>query len=213
VADLKVVVSDPESAPSRAIKVKVKVSDSVPSTTGYKEGRALPLCRINDSTRRKLNADRFITISRIKEGEKKEKVKITFRVEVDNSVPEDIILVNKEASERFGSEEFEGEAFRAKSFQLTLDSSTAQRLIGTTIGQEIEGNLLGLPGLKLKVTGGSDDSGFPMRADVTGAVKKRILVSGPPGFHPRKRGERRRRTLRGNVISPEVVQVNTIIIR
>ena len=52
-----------------------------------------------------------------------------------------------------------------------------------------------------------------MRPDVTGAAKRKILLSSPPGFHPKEDGERRRKTVRGNVISQEIVQINTIIVR
>ncbi|MEM3292421.1 MAG: S6e family ribosomal protein, partial [Saccharolobus sp.] len=61
--------------------------------------------------------------------------------------------------------------------------------------------------------GGSDNSGFPMRSDVTGAAKRKIILSSPPGFYPKEDGERRRKTIRGNVISQEIVQINTIIVR
>ncbi len=39
-----------------------------------------------------------------------------------------------------------------------------------------------------------------MHPGVPGAGKKRILLSGPPGFHPREKGERRRKLVRGRVI-------------
>jgi small subunit ribosomal protein S6e len=39
------------------------------------------------------------------------------------------------------------------------------------------------------------------------------LLSGPPGFHPRKKGERRRKTVRGNTISEDIVQINTKIVK
>ncbi|OYT37942.1 MAG: 30S ribosomal protein S6e, partial [Desulfurococcales archaeon ex4484_58] len=70
----------------------------------------------------------------------------------------------------------------------------------------------GLKNVQLEIRGGSDNSGFPMRPDIPGGVKKRVLLSSPPGFHPREKGERRRKTVRGNTITDDIVQINTVII-
>ena len=45
-----------------------------------------------------------------------------------------------------------------------------------------------------------------------GGVKKRVLLSGPPGFHPKEKGERRRKMIRGNTITEDIVQINTVIV-
>ena len=84
--------------------------------------------------------------------------------------------------------------------------------VGLKIGDTIDGSVVGMPGYVLKITGGTDRDGFPMRPDVHGGVKVRLLLSGPPGFRPRKKGERRRKTVRGNTITEDIVQVNTVII-
>ncbi|MEM1689562.1 MAG: 30S ribosomal protein S6e [Candidatus Hadarchaeales archaeon] len=98
-----------------------------------------------------------------------------------------------------------------KSYQIELGEAESKKLIGMKIGDKIDGNLLGLPGYELQITGGSDKDGFPMRRDVTGAGRKKVLLSGPPGFRPKKKGERRRKYVRGNQISEAIVQVNTKI--
>jgi len=84
--------------------------------------------------------------------------------------------------------------------------------IGLKIGDTIDGSVVGMPGYVLKITGGTDKDGFPMRPDVHGGVKVRLLLSGPPGFRPKKKGERRRKTVRGNTITEDIVQVNTVIV-
>jgi len=66
--------------------------------------------------------------------------------------------------------------------------------------------------LTLKITGGSDDSGFPMRPDLPGGAKRRLLLSGPPGYHPPEKGMRKRVTVRGNTITEDIVQINTVIV-
>lgn len=100
-----------------------------------------------------------------------------------------------------------------KSYQLEIEKSNASFLVGKKIGDEIDGNLLGLAGYKLKITGGTDKDGFPMHPSVHGPGRKRVLLSGPPGFHPTKKGERRRKTVRGNTISFDIVQINCKIIQ
>ncbi|MEM5853975.1 MAG: S6e family ribosomal protein, partial [Candidatus Aenigmatarchaeota archaeon] len=71
----------------------------------------------------------------------------------------------------------------------------------------------GLPGYVLKITGGTDKDGFPMHPSVEGSVKKRVLLSEPPCFHPKKKGERRRKTVRGNTISSDIVQINVKMVK
>ena len=43
---------------------------------------------------------------------------------------------------------------------LTEEKSNA--LVGKSVGEEIDGIFMDLPGYKLKITGGSDGSGVPM---------------------------------------------------
>ncbi len=84
----------------------------------------------------------------------------------------------------------------------------ASMLFGKKIRETFEGNSLGLPGFKLEITGGSDKDGFPMRKDMEGTARKKILLSSPPGYHPQREGERKRKSIRGNTISADIVQVN-----
>ncbi len=100
-----------------------------------------------------------------------------------------------------------------KAEQVEVKGDKAIKLIGLRIGDVIDGALVGKPGIKLKITGGSDKAGAPMRPDLPGGVKRRLLLSGPPGFHPRRRGERRRKLVRGNTITEDIVQINTVIVR
>ncbi len=99
-----------------------------------------------------------------------------------------------------------------KAEQVEVKGEQAARLVGLKIGDIIDGSLVGKPGVKLKIRGGSGRAGEPMRPDVHGGVKKYVLLSGPPGFHPREKGERRRKLVRGNVITEDIVQINTVIV-
>jgi small subunit ribosomal protein S6e len=93
-----------------------------------------------------------------------------------------------------------------------LEGTRAIPLIGRKIGEIIDGSIVGLPGHKVQITGGSDKDGFPMRPNVHGGVRRRVVLSGGVGFNPKGRGERRRKTVRGNVITDEIVQINMKVI-
>ncbi len=95
-----------------------------------------------------------------------------------------------------------------KSYNVEMESEKVISLIGKKIGDEFSGDLLGLSGYTLKITGGSDKDGFPMHPDVSGQVKKKIILNKPPGYHPAKKGNQKRKTIRGNTISQDIVQVN-----
>ncbi len=95
-----------------------------------------------------------------------------------------------------------------KAIQYELDDAKTNALVGKTVGEIVEGDVLGLPGYKLKITGGSDASGFPIRPDVHGSGKKRVLIRGTPGFRPKRKGIAKRKTVRGRELSPDISQVN-----
>ena len=70
-----------------------------------------------------------------------------------------------------------------------------------------------MPNHQVLITGGSDKDGFPIRSDVHGGVRRRIILSGGVGFNPQDKGERRRKTIRGNTITDEIVQINMKIVK
>lgn len=96
-----------------------------------------------------------------------------------------------------------------KSYQLEVDQGKAAGIIGKKIGEEFDGDAIGLAGYKLAITGGTDKDGIPMLPKVQGQVKKRVLLIGAPGFYPKIQGQRKRKTVRGNTISADTVQINT----
>lgn len=93
----------------------------------------------------------------------------------------------------------------SKAFE--VEGAKLQTLVGRSIGDVMDGNFLGIQG-KLVITGGSDVNGVPMRADIHGGGVRRVLMSTGLGFHPAKEGERRRKLIRGRMISSDIVQVN-----
>ena len=97
----------------------------------------------------------------------------------------------------------------------------APLLVGKKIGEDFDGSLIGLSGFKLQVTGGSDKDGFPMRPDLEGSQRKKALLTKGIGFRGRKKikkkifkvkGLRKRKYIRGNTVSDEIMQVNCKIV-
>ena len=93
-----------------------------------------------------------------------------------------------------------------------LEETRAVPLIGRKMSELIDGSIVDLPGHKVQITGGSDKDGFPMRPNVHGGVRRSVVLSGGVGFNPQDMGERRRKTVRGNVITDEIVQINMKVI-
>ncbi len=90
-----------------------------------------------------------------------------------------------------------------------LEGPQAAPLIGKNIGENVEGNNLGFPNYTFRLTGGTDSDGFPMRPDLPGGRKWRILVKkGGVGYRPKDKTLRRKRTFRGRMISEDIYQVN-----
>ncbi|RLI28329.1 MAG: 30S ribosomal protein S6e [Candidatus Hecatellales archaeon] len=99
---------------------------------------------------------------------------------------------------------------RSRNFE--VEGPRAVPLIGKRIGETVDGSIIDLPGVKLQITGGTDKDGFPMRWDVHGGVKTRVILSRGPGFHPKREGERRRKTVRGDTITEDIMQVNLKVV-
>jgi small subunit ribosomal protein S6e len=96
--------------------------------------------------------------------------------------------------------------------EIDQDGITRQ-LVGKHLGEEFDGSIIGFDGYKLLITGGSDRAGFPMVPGVQGAAPKRILVGHrAPGYKPTRKGKRRRKRVRGSVISEDIYQINLSII-
>jgi small subunit ribosomal protein S6e len=100
-----------------------------------------------------------------------------------------------------------------KSFQTEVDQSKVIGLIGKKIGDEFTGDMVGLAGYGLQITGGTDKDGFPMHPAIKGSGRKKALMTEPPGYRPTSKGVRRRKTLRGNTISDAIVQINAKIVK
>jgi small subunit ribosomal protein S6e len=95
-----------------------------------------------------------------------------------------------------------------KTYQKGLET---KETIGKKIGETISGEFLGLEGYQLEIRGGTDFAGFPMKRDVQGPIRKGALLSRGVGIHLKRAGMKRRKTVCGNTISANIVQVNLLV--
>src|ERR671914_233000 len=98
---------------------------------------------------------------------------------------------------------------KGKTIAQELKDRSAQPLLGTRVGSIIDSSIVGVAGGKLKITGGSDRSGTPMRPDVHGGVKKYVLL--PTGVGNRSE-VRIRKLVRGNMVTEEIYQLNSVLV-
>ncbi|AJF60387.1 MAG: 30S ribosomal protein S6e [Candidatus Diapherotrites archaeon] len=74
------------------------------------------------------------------------------------------------------------------------------------VGQQVALNGIGLDGYEAKITGGSDKQGFPMKADLEGTGRRKVLL-----VKQKNKGIRRRISFRGNMVSRETQQLNLLV--
>jgi small subunit ribosomal protein S6e len=96
--------------------------------------------------------------------------------------------------------------------RVEIEAARMGPLVGTRIGQTVDGALAGMQGFKIKLTGGTDKDGIPMRPDVHGSAKARIILSGGVGYAPKSKGEQRRKVVRGNTVSQETTFLNFVVV-
>jgi small subunit ribosomal protein S6e len=99
-----------------------------------------------------------------------------------------------------------------ETFQREVDGQDANRFLGREIGDEVTGDAVGLSEHTIAITGGSDETGRPMREDVSGTRLKELLLEGGVGFKPSREGERKRITVRGREIDNDVAQINVSVV-
>ena len=99
-----------------------------------------------------------------------------------------------------------------RAYQKVISEDKSNALVGKSVGEEIDGIFLDLPGYRLKITGGSDGSGVPLRGDIDGNQRRKLLIRESVGFHPVRHGQRRRKLIRGRNLSSEVSQINLKIL-
>jgi small subunit ribosomal protein S6e len=97
-----------------------------------------------------------------------------------------------------------------KAYQVEVPAEKEHFLVGKKIGEEIDAGFIGLAGWTIKLRGGSDKSGIPMRHDLHGQRRDKVLLSSGPGYKPKAKGARHKKTVRGDTYNAEIVQVNAM---
>ncbi|MFH1642075.1 MAG: S6e family ribosomal protein [Nanoarchaeota archaeon] len=105
-----------------------------------------------------------------------------------------------------------------KSYQIEAKGDQSKVFSGLKIGDSIDGGSFGAAGYELKITGGSDYCGFPMRHGILG-VRKRINILGGVGFSGkgrkgiRMKGMKKRKTICGHKINDSISQINLVVVK
>jgi small subunit ribosomal protein S6e len=100
-----------------------------------------------------------------------------------------------------------------KSYQEDIKEQSADYFLNKKIGDTVQGDNFGHPGLEAKITGGSDNAGFPMRKDIQGPDRRQILAVRGVGLKEKRHGQRQRKTITGNTIGDNTVQINLKVLK
>lgn len=102
----------------------------------------------------------------------------------------------------------------------------SEEIVGKKIGEVIKGEEISkeLSGYEIEITGTSDIAGFPGKKDIEGSTLKKVILT--KGFSLKKkpkglkkkpvrmpRGLRFKKTVRGNTISKDTVQINMKVVK
>jgi len=96
------------------------------------------------------------------------------------------------------------------------DEAKLRAFYDKRISHEVEGEALGeaFNGYVFRIAGGNDKQGFPMLQGVLTTQRVRLLFSdGMPCFRPRKRGERKRKSVRGCIVSSDLSVLHLVIVK
>lgn len=96
-----------------------------------------------------------------------------------------------------------------KSYSKKLEDNSA--LNGMKLGDTIKGELVGLSGYEFKITGGSNEAGFPMRQEINLAGKKKIFARKGIGIKAKHKGNFIRKTVAGNLVYQKTSQLNLAV--
>ncbi|MFH1510066.1 MAG: 30S ribosomal protein S6e [Candidatus Woesearchaeota archaeon] len=100
-----------------------------------------------------------------------------------------------------------------KSHQREVKDKDARPFLGKKVRDIINGDDFGLIGYEVQITGGSDYCGFPMRPEIPGTARKKVLAVSGVGVRKKAKGTRQRKTVCGNTIHGKIVQINLKVIK
>ncbi|MBR9700942.1 30S ribosomal protein S6e [Candidatus Woesearchaeota archaeon] len=106
-----------------------------------------------------------------------------------------------------------GDAKSKKTYTFEVSDDNEKQLFGKKIGDKFKGDIFDKAGYELEITGGSDDAGFPMRHDVSGSRRRKLLITKSLGNQNNRKGMRIRKTVTGNTIGDTIAQVNCKVVK
>jgi small subunit ribosomal protein S6e len=106
-----------------------------------------------------------------------------------------------------------GDPKTGKTVQKVAADKAAEAFLKKKIGDKVSGDAIGFPGYEFEITGGSDYCGFPMRKDVRGSARKKILVVSGVGIRKNVKGRKIRKTVAGCTIYSKTAQINLKVLK
>ncbi|KAF8331301.1 ribosomal protein S6e-domain-containing protein [Cantharellus anzutake] len=92
-------------------------------------------------------------------------------------------------------------------FRIFYDRRMGQEIPADSLGDEWKGYIV-------RITGGNDKQGFPMKQGVLLPHRVRLLLSeGHSCYRPRRDGERRRKSVRGCIVASDIAVLSLVIVR
>jgi len=100
---------------------------------------------------------------------------------------------------------------------ITVDDEKKLRAVyDKRISNEVPGEDLGdeFAGYVFRISGGNDKQGFPMKQGVLTNGRVRLLLEkGMSCYRPRRTGERKRKSVRGCIVGPDLSVLNLVILK
>jgi small subunit ribosomal protein S6e len=94
-----------------------------------------------------------------------------------------------------------------KRYRVFYDKKIAQEVPADSIGDEWKGYIF-------RITGGNDKQGFPMKQGVLLPYRVRLLLAdGHSCYRIRRKGERKRKSVRGCIVGPDIAVISVVIVK
>jgi len=91
--------------------------------------------------------------------------------------------------------------------RIFMERRMAEEVPADSLGDEYKGYVF-------KITGGNDKDGFPMRQGVLVNHRVRLLLRrGMPCYRPKRKGERKRKGVRGCIVGSDIAALSVIIVK
>jgi small subunit ribosomal protein S6e len=96
------------------------------------------------------------------------------------------------------------------------DEKKLRSFMDMRMSQEVEGDFLGdeFKGYVFRISGGNDKQGFPMKQGVLVPHRVRLLLKkGQSCYRERRSGERKRKSIRGCIVGPDLSVLNLVLVK